>query len=244
LSMVLKALGIEVISMCPGDTKTNFTKNRIKDFSTTERYGDMLETATLASDAKEDKRMTVEYVAEKIFKLVNKKKCKPFYIIGGKYKFLYFLTRLTPKSLLLNCTAKKKGGVFKKAEPKVKKVKEKPTTEVVAEEVQNVEDIVEANEVEQVEVVEENKETETKPSLNNILSKITVLNKSEAKSEEENSEGVVEKTEPEVVEASKSEDVEVNAENSGESEVVAEVKEEESKEKETDEANEEKKKDQ
>jgi len=110
MRMELAPLGIDVIAICPGDTKTNFTKSRLKDFTTTERYGDRLETATLSSDAREEKRMTGHYVAEQIFKIINKKKTKPFYIIGGKYKLLYALTKVTPKSWLLSITNKLYGG--------------------------------------------------------------------------------------------------------------------------------------
>ena len=107
MRMELAPAGIDVVAICPGDTKTNFTKNRIKEFETTERYGDRLKTSTEHNDAKENKRMSVDYVANQIYKVVNKPKTKPFYIVGGKYKFLYFLTRLTPKSLLINMTGKK-----------------------------------------------------------------------------------------------------------------------------------------
>lgn len=106
LRMELAPLGIDVVAICPGDIKTNFTKNRIKDFETNERYGNRIETATLKSDSKEDKRMKSSVCAKKIFKKICKKKCKPFYIIGAKYKALYFLTRITPKSWLLNITGK------------------------------------------------------------------------------------------------------------------------------------------
>ncbi|MGN0960754.1 MAG: SDR family NAD(P)-dependent oxidoreductase [Christensenellales bacterium] len=110
LRMELAPLGIDVVAFCPGDTKTNFTKNRIKDFETNERYGNRINDATKRKDANENKKLSCDYVANKIFKYTNKKKTKPFYIIGNKYKFLYFLTRITPKSLLLNQTAKLYGG--------------------------------------------------------------------------------------------------------------------------------------
>lgn len=110
LRMELKPLGIEVTAICPGDIKTNFTKNRIKKFETNERYGSRLEKATTKSDSREDKRMPAEICSSKIFKIITKKKCKPFYIIGGKYKLLYFMTRITPKSWLLNITEKLYGG--------------------------------------------------------------------------------------------------------------------------------------
>lgn len=110
LRMELKHLGIDVVAICPGDIKTNFTKNRIKEFDTIERYGKRLESATIKSDSREEKRMSSEKCAKIIYKKINKKKCKPMYIIGGKYKALYFLTKITPKSWLLNITEKLYGG--------------------------------------------------------------------------------------------------------------------------------------
>lgn len=110
LRMELAPQGIDVVAFCPGDIKTNFTANRIKEFETNERYGTRLESATTKSDSREDKRMSAETCGRKMFKLVTKKKSKPFYIIGAKYKVLYFFTRLTPKSWLLGITNKLYGG--------------------------------------------------------------------------------------------------------------------------------------
>lgn len=110
LRMELKPLGIDVVAFCPGDIKTNFTSNRIKDFKTDERYGTRLETATLKSDSREDKRIPADKCARKMYKLSTRKRTKPFYIIGGKYKMLYFLTKITPKSWLLAITNKLYGG--------------------------------------------------------------------------------------------------------------------------------------
>ena len=110
LKMELEPLGINVTAVCPGDIKTNFTKNRIKNFDTDEKYGNRLLSATVKSDSREDKRISCEKCSGKIFKIIRRNKLKPFYIIGGKYKFLYFLTRITPKSLLLKFTNKFYGG--------------------------------------------------------------------------------------------------------------------------------------
>lgn len=112
LRMELKPLGIEVVAICPGDIKTNFTKNRIKEFETNSRYGNRLNSATIKSDSREEKRMSSISCAKSIFKKIKHKKCKPFYIIGFKYKLLYFLTRITPKSWLLNITNKLYGGKY------------------------------------------------------------------------------------------------------------------------------------
>lgn len=114
LSMECKPLGIEVVSICPGDTKTNFTKNRVKNFQTNERYKNRVENATLALDSRENKRMSVEKVCSKIYKISQKKKNKPFIIIGAKYKFLHFMMRFMPTKVLLFFTERVFGGHKKK----------------------------------------------------------------------------------------------------------------------------------
>ena len=112
LKMELAPLGIEVTSICPGNIKTNFTANRIKNFQTSDRYGNRFKSATLKNDTKEDKRIKADSCAKEIYSKIKKKKCKPFYIIGAKYKFLYFLSRITPKSWLLKFTAKLYDGEY------------------------------------------------------------------------------------------------------------------------------------
>lgn len=202
MKMELAPAGIDVVAICPGDTKTNFTKNRIKEFETTERYGERLKTATEHNDSKEDKRMPVSYVAEQIYKVINKEKTKPFYIIGGKYKFLYFLTRITPKSLLISLTGKKLGGKMEEITKK-KATKADIDSETIQEDEEsttieepaslstlNKEETTETEntstneaEVDKASKVEtETKETsisqeEAKNNISNILNKITILNK-------------------------------------------------------------------
>ena len=56
------------------------------------------------------------------------------YIIGGKYKFLYFLTRITPKSWLLNITGKLYGGKFDVSTKKSAKTITEQTKEIIADE--------------------------------------------------------------------------------------------------------------
>lgn len=106
MRMELKGAGIDVVAICPGDIRTPFTQNREKHFNTSDRYGDCMERVTMHIDSKQNARMDVKVCARKIYKIANKKKTKPMYIIGAKYKLLYFISNITPKSWLLNITGK------------------------------------------------------------------------------------------------------------------------------------------
>ncbi len=106
LGMELSPSGIKVVAICPGDTKTNFVKNRIKVFETNQRYGESIQKSLMKVDGNQEKRMSPEFVAKKIFNISQKKSPKPMYIIGRKYKFLYFLSRILPKRVMLYFTKK------------------------------------------------------------------------------------------------------------------------------------------
>ena len=110
LKMELMPLGIQVTSICPGDIKTPFIKNRVKYFDTNEKYGDRIQRASDKVEKNNDKRMEIDYAVDKIYKIINKKKLKPEYIVGGKYKLLYFAMRFFPKSCYINFVEKHFGG--------------------------------------------------------------------------------------------------------------------------------------
>lgn len=88
MRMELKHLGIDVCCVNPGEVKTNFTKSRVKNFETNERYGNRIKNATEKVDAGEEHRMTPEKVGKIIFKQIKKRKMKHMIIISGKYKLL------------------------------------------------------------------------------------------------------------------------------------------------------------
>ena len=106
LRMELKDAGINITCICPGDIRTNFSKNRDKNFATNSRYGNKVEESAKQIDTREPKRMTVEYASSKVFKICNKKKTKPMYVIGRQYKFLHFLQKVAPLSWILHFTRK------------------------------------------------------------------------------------------------------------------------------------------
>lgn len=102
----LNKIGVDICSICPGDIKTSFTKNRVKHLTTNEKYGNAIKKATAKLDSRENKRMDANIVAKQIFNIANKRKIKPMYIIGRKYKFLYFLAKIFPVSILLKAIDK------------------------------------------------------------------------------------------------------------------------------------------
>ena len=97
--------------------KTNFTKNRVKVNKTNDHYGDRIKNAAENIDSKEEKRMSPEVVGKKVFKIANKKKPKQLVIVGGKYKFFYFMKKVFPLSWVHGFLYKYFGG-FKKAKTK------------------------------------------------------------------------------------------------------------------------------
>lgn len=100
MRMELEKSGIKVVSVCPGDVKTGFTKNRIKNYDTNERYGDRPKKAAEKIDLREDKRMRADRTAKKIYRIALKKK-KAMYIIGAKYKVFWFFKRVLPTNLFV-----------------------------------------------------------------------------------------------------------------------------------------------
>lgn len=106
LRMELAPSGVDVVCICPGDVKTNFSKNREKSFDTNFRYNNTIAERAKQIEDREEKRMTVEFVTNKMFKIFNKKKHKPMYIIGRSMKWAHFANKIFPLKLILKVTDK------------------------------------------------------------------------------------------------------------------------------------------
>jgi len=97
---------ISVVTICPGQTESNFNKNRIRNLNTNERYAENIKTAAETLKKTEGKRMKTSYVAGIILKQSYKKNPKPLKIIGFKYKLFYFAQRILPTRTFLKLTNK------------------------------------------------------------------------------------------------------------------------------------------
>lgn len=106
LRMELSKTKIQVTAICPGEIKTNFTKNRVNTYETNEKYGDAPRYSIEKISTREDKRMPIEKATKILVKIIEKKKLKPQYLMDGKSKFLNAMSKLAPKSLLLKILKK------------------------------------------------------------------------------------------------------------------------------------------
>ncbi len=106
----LNEAGIDVVAICPGDVKSNFSKNRVRNFETNERYGNRINNSVGFVDKNESKRMPPEVVAKVLVKQAYKRKTKPMIIVSPKYNVCHFLLRFFPTSFELFMINKIFGG--------------------------------------------------------------------------------------------------------------------------------------
>jgi short-subunit dehydrogenase len=99
LANELKPFGISVTSVLPGDVKTGFSSNRIKDSKGNTLYDGRIEKSVSLMEKDEQSGMSAEYVASKILRIALKNRVKPKYIIGFKYKIFSLLFKLLPLSI-------------------------------------------------------------------------------------------------------------------------------------------------
>lgn len=109
LRMELKPSKIDVVCICPGDIRSNFTANRLKFTDTNERYGDNVIRAQQKVDGRQHKRMDETKAGKKIARISMKKR-GPLYIVGGKYKLLNFASHIFPAKVILWATERTFGG--------------------------------------------------------------------------------------------------------------------------------------
>ena len=114
LNMLTLGLGLETeafrtITICPGEIATPFTVNRAVYDGTDEKYGDRPKAA--AEKVKRGKkRMDADKAADKLYRIMNKKRPKRFYIVGAKVKAFYFFSKILPTNLFLKLIGATHGG--------------------------------------------------------------------------------------------------------------------------------------
>ena len=110
LMMEVKPFGIKVACVLPGDTKTGFTASREKNLIDDASYGNRINKSIATMEKDEQNGMSPESVAKVICKIANRKNPKMLNVVGFKYKFFVFLSKILPNKitnkLLFNLYAK------------------------------------------------------------------------------------------------------------------------------------------
>lgn len=91
----VKAFGIKVCAVMPGDASTGFTSARQKQLNGSDIYTHCSDSIA-AMEKDETNGMSAHDVAQVIVNAAEKKNPKPLYIAGEKYKLLYFLFKIFP----------------------------------------------------------------------------------------------------------------------------------------------------
>lgn len=96
LRLELKAFGIKVATIQPGDTKTGFTKARVHLESDTSPYKATCDKSIAKMARDEQNGLSVQSVAKLYYKVAKKKNPAPSYATAFSYKMLVFLKRFFP----------------------------------------------------------------------------------------------------------------------------------------------------
>ncbi|MGI5899493.1 MAG: SDR family NAD(P)-dependent oxidoreductase [Christensenellales bacterium] len=96
LANELKGFGIQVCAIMPGDVNTGFSKARRKISQGGEIYGGIIESAVAVMENDEAQGMAPELIGRRVFEITTKRRLKPLYTIGAKYKLFLFLQRILP----------------------------------------------------------------------------------------------------------------------------------------------------
>jgi short-subunit dehydrogenase len=92
----LDAFGITVCAVMPGDTKTGFTASRVKSELGDDIYGGRISRSVAVMEDDERNGIPPGVVAESIYRIAVKKRVKPLYTLGVRYKILVALQKLLP----------------------------------------------------------------------------------------------------------------------------------------------------
>lgn len=95
----LRRFDISVLAIMPGDVSTGFTAARKKSEQGDAEYGGSIKRSVGGMEKDEQNGMTPERLAAAIVRLAEKKRVRPFYSCGFKYKLFCALAKLLPRSL-------------------------------------------------------------------------------------------------------------------------------------------------
>lgn len=92
----VKPYKIRVVTVLPGDVKTDFTQNRKKNANNSSVYGARIEKSVAVMEKDEQNGIPAYIAAKKISNVALKKKPPLQIVIGGKYKVFVWLLKIVP----------------------------------------------------------------------------------------------------------------------------------------------------
>ena len=99
-----------IITVRPGDTKTNFTKNRIKNENMDDSsYNNRIVKSISRMEKDEKNGMPPISVSKVIYKQLTKRNPKLVTTVGFTYKLIYGLSKILPKKVVLKIVQKMYG---------------------------------------------------------------------------------------------------------------------------------------
>lgn len=98
LANELRPFGVRVTALMPGDISTGFTDKRVK--LTAEGYENRLDRSVAAMENDEKNGGSPDFIARRIFALSQKRRPRPIYTAGAKYKLFVFLNKILPARLV------------------------------------------------------------------------------------------------------------------------------------------------
>lgn len=100
LANELKPFGVSVCALQLGDVKTEFTAARAKSLRGDDVYGGAIGRSIAVMEQDEQRGMAPEYVAAQVYRIACRRRIKPLYTVGGKYRLFVFLNKLLPNRLV------------------------------------------------------------------------------------------------------------------------------------------------
>lgn len=100
LGMELKPFGIKTTTVLPGDTKSEFSRNRKKTEVDDELYKDRIKRSVERMEKDEQNGKDPKSVAKVIYKVLKKKNPPVKVTVGFTYKLFVFLKRILPTKLV------------------------------------------------------------------------------------------------------------------------------------------------
>ena len=110
----VRAFGISVCAVLPGDIKTGFTDARKKAHIGDDIYKGRISRAVSCMEKDERGGMDASYAGAYLRKIAERKRVKPLYVIGVQYRLYAFLNRFLPSSVMNFIVGMMYGGREKK----------------------------------------------------------------------------------------------------------------------------------